>query len=141
MVIRPSVRVLTAVVSVFIAALVIVAGARSHFVFFSFVVPALCAYFLFGWLLLARLVVRWRYNLNRDKFIEHTATFTNESVSTSSATTDIRLTWDQLTSIVATPRGLLFIIPPRNIWFWLPQHLFEDQPDNAFFVATQGGNL
>jgi hypothetical protein len=71
------------------------------------------------------LVVRWRYNRNQDKFIEHTATFTNESVSTSRATTDIRLTWDQLASIVATPRGLLFIIPPRNIWFWLPQHLFE----------------
>lgn len=39
---------------------------------------------------------------------------------------DIRLNWDRLDSIAATPRGLLFLMPPHGALFWLPQRLFED---------------
>ncbi len=128
-----------AVVSVLIAALIIVAGIHSHFVFFSFFALALCAYFPFGWLLHDRLAVRRRYNRNREKFIDHTATFTNESVSTTSTPADIRFTWDQLASVATTPRGLLFLTPPHNIWFWLPQRLFDGNThkDTILELATE----
>jgi hypothetical protein len=115
-----------AVVSLCIGALVIVAGIDLHFGPVSFIILALCAYFPFGWLILDRLAVRRRYHRNQNKFIDHTVTFNDESVSTTSTMVDLRVTWDQLACVVSTPRGLLFLTPPHHIWFWLPQRLFED---------------
>ena len=111
--------------SLLVVALIIFAGAGTHFTFISFLVLALCAYFPFGWLLLAPLSVKQRYNRDRDKFIDHTVTFTHESVSSTSTTADHRIAWDQFASIIVTPRGLLFLLPPHNVWFWLPQRLFD----------------
>ncbi len=139
MLIRWPVRLLMAVVSVLIAALIIVAGRSAHFVPFSFVVLALCAYFPFGWILSGRWALRRRYHRNRDKFTEETATFTGDAVCITSAKADVRLTWDHLSCVVATPRGLLFLLPPHNIWFWLPQRVFEgnDYRDAVLKLATE----
>jgi hypothetical protein len=128
-----------AVVSVAIAALIIVVGIHSRFIFSSLPLLALCAYFPFGWMLLDRLGVRRNYNRDREKIIDHTAIFTNESISTKSTTTDIRLTWNQLASVVTTPRGLLFLTPPQNVWFWLPQRLFDGNThkDTILELATE----
>lgn len=133
------VRALVAVVAILIAALIVVAEMRSHFAFGSYVTLAGCAFFSCGWWPVARLDIRWRYHRHRDKYIDHTVTFTNESISTSSAVADIRLDWKQLAAVVVTPRGLLFFVPPHGVWIWLPQREFEgnSHKDEIVTLATE----
>lgn len=119
------VRILMAATSLFIGALVFWAARRSHFTPFIISVLVLCAYYPFGWLLHRRLAVMWRFRRHPEQFIEHTVTITNDSLSTRSVRADIRFNWDCLAAIVSTSRGLLFLLPPHSIWFWLPQRLFR----------------
>jgi hypothetical protein len=125
------VRILMAVTSALIAALLIWAGRQSHFTFFMWIVLFLCAYFPFGWILHRRLAVWWYYRRHSDQYIEHTVTITSNSVSTSSTRADARLNWDGLKAIISTSRGLLFVVPRHSAWFWLPQRLFEDNDKKA----------
>ncbi len=120
------VRILMAVTSFFIAALVVWAARQAHFTVFIIFILVLCAYYPFGWLLHRRLAVVWRFRRHPEHFIEHTVTITNDSLSTSSVRSDIRLNWDSLAALVSTPRGLLFLLPRHSIWFWLPHRLFQD---------------
>jgi hypothetical protein len=90
-----------------------------------FAVLAVFAYFPFGWLLHRRLAVSWRYRRHPELFVENTAAFDNDSVFVSNRHMDLRLDWDRLHSIVLTPRGLLFLLPPQRPLFWLPQRLFD----------------
>lgn len=123
-VIRRSIRLLMSGVSLAIALLIIVTGLRSHVGLPAYIVLALCVYFPFGWMFLDRLLVRRRYARDRDAMVDTTVTFTDENVSTTNTTSDIRLSWSQVSMIVATPRGLLFLLPPHHVWFYLPQRLF-----------------
>lgn len=102
---RWPIRVLLAVFSLFIASLVIFLGKKIGFTAFSFFILALCVYFPFGWLLHRRLAATWRYQRQRDQFIEHTVIITNDDVMVSSVHTDVRLNWDRLSFIVSTPHG------------------------------------
>lgn len=138
-VLRWPIRLLMAVFSLLIATVVVFVGIKAGFSGFSFFVLALCSYYPFGWLLHHRLAVSWRYRRHRDQFIEHTATFTNDDISTSSVHTDLRLNWDRLASVVSTPRGLLFLVPPHTVWFWLPQRLFNgnNHKETILELATE----
>ena len=138
-VLRFSIRCLMVAFSAIIATLMVIVGIHTRFDWFSFVVLGLCAYFSFGWPLVDEFLVRRRYWKNHAKFIDHTATFTNESVSTTSTTADVRLNWDQLSTVIATPRGLLFLVPPHHIWLWLPQHVFDgnNQKETILSLATE----
>jgi hypothetical protein len=133
------VRVLMAVTSLAIATLLTVAVGPSHFTPFIILVLALCLYFPFGWLLHRRFAVWWHYRRHRDQYIEHTVTITNESISTSSVRADMRLNWDGLKAIVSTSRGVLFIVPPHAVWFWLPRREFEgnDRKEQILEVARE----
>ena len=134
-VLRRSIRYLMAVFSLLIATLVIWAGTRSQFTAVSFAILGLCAYFPFGWLALDRLSVARNYRRHPEHFIEHTVTFTDASISASSINADVRVNWNQLAAIVSTPRGLLFLLPPHNVWFWLPQRLFENNDHKETILA------
>ncbi len=134
-VLRRSIWWLMTVVSGIIAAVIIFAGLRSRFVPVSFLVLAVCAYFPFGGMLVDHWLVRRRYRRNRDKFLENTASFTNESISLVNAKSEIRVAWDLLGSVVTTPRGLLFLFPPHAIWFWLPRRLFEGNAHRESILA------
>lgn len=123
--IRFSIRCVLAVLSAAIAAFIIVNGIQRHFVLTSYILLVVCAYFPFGWWILGRMAVNRRYWRVRDKLVDNTVTFTNESVFLNSTATDVRLNWDQLEFVVLTPRSLLFFVQPRQVWFWLPQRLFE----------------
>jgi hypothetical protein len=118
------VRILLAVTSALIAALLIFVVHLGNLPPTLWIILLLCAYFPFGWILHRRLRVWWHYRRHRDRYIEHTATITNDSVSTSSTRADMRLNWDSLKAIVSTSRGLLFIVPPHSAWFWLPEREF-----------------
>jgi hypothetical protein len=123
-VIRTSIRILMAAVSLGIAALLVFAGRKTGFTTSTYLFLGLCAYFPFGWWLEKRLSVSSAYRRAPEKFIEHTATFTSESISLSSPKAETRLAWDQIGFITSTPRGLLFLLPPHGVWFWLPSRLF-----------------
>ena len=81
------------------------------------------------------LAIRRRYRRHRDKFVEHTASFTDDSVRLASAKSEARITWDLLGFVVATPRGLLFGFLPHAVWFWLPQRLFEGNAQREILLA------
>jgi hypothetical protein len=130
------VRILMAATSLAIAALLVVVVGPAHFTAFIIFVFVLCAYFPFGWLLHHRFGVWWRYRRHPEQYIEHTATITNESVATSSVRADLRLTWDGVKAIVASPRGLLFIVPPHSAWFWLPQREFDGNTKKEQILET-----
>jgi len=138
-VLRPSVRVLMVLVSILIATIVISAGISSHFELISFVVLGFCAYCSFGWFLLGRRNVRRRYKHDVARFGETTVTFTEDTVSSSDSRISIRMPWSQMASIIITPRGLLFLVPPHQTWFWLPQRLFEGNSEKEAILelATQ----
>jgi len=119
------VRIFMAAAATLVATIIVWAGRQGHFTAFMFLVLGLCAYFPFGWLLHRRFRVWWHYRRHRDQHTEHTATITNESVSTSSVRADMRLYWDGLAAIISAPRGLLFIVRPHSVWFWLPQRVFD----------------
>ena len=124
-----------AATSLFIAALLIWAARQSHFTVFIISVLVLCAYYPFGWLLHRRLAVAWRFRRHPEQFFEHTVTISNDSLSTSSVRADIRFNWDGLAALVSTSRGLLFLLPPHSIWFWLPQRLFHNNNYKDAIVA------
>jgi hypothetical protein len=119
------VRILMAAASALVGTIIVWAGRQGQFNPFMFFVLVLCAYFPFGWLLHRRLRAWLHYRRHSDQYIEHTATITNDSVSTSSVRADMRLNWDGLAAIISTSRGLLFIVPPHSVWFWLPQREFD----------------
>ncbi|MFZ1217736.1 MAG: hypothetical protein WAO00_00515 [Chthoniobacterales bacterium] len=129
------VRILMALTSSCIAALLIVAVGPSHFTPFIILVLCLCAYFPFGWIFHHRVAAWWHYRRHRDQYAEHTVTITNESVSTSSVRADARLNWDGIKAIVSTSRGLLFVVPPHSVWFWLPQREFDGNSKKEQIVA------
>ena len=124
-VLRWPVRVLMAVFSALIAALVVAVSIKSGFRLVSYGILFVCAYFPFGWLLHRRLEVAWRFRRYSDKLIENTAIFTNDDITVSNALSDNRLSWECLDSVVSTPRGLLFMIPSNLAWFYLPKRLFD----------------
>ncbi len=119
------VRILMAVTSGLIAALLIFVVHLGNLSFTLWIILFLCAYFPFGWILHRRLAVWWYYRRHRDQYIEHTVTISNDSISTFSTRADMRLNWDGLKAIISTSRGLLFIVPRHSAWFWLPQREFE----------------
>jgi hypothetical protein len=67
----------------------------------------------------------YRYRRHPEQFIESTVTLTDNSLVVSNADMDLRLNWNQLRSIIATPRGVLFLAPPYQALFWLPRRLFD----------------
>lgn len=125
LVIRTSIRVLMATVSLGIAALLVLAGRKAGFTAGTYLFLGLCAYFPFGWWLEKKISIRCAYRRAPEKFIDHTATFTTDSISLSSPKAETRLAWDQIGFIAATPRGLLFLLHPHSVWFWLPARLFS----------------
>jgi hypothetical protein len=129
------VRILMAVTSISIAALLVIAVGPSHFTPFIVLVLALCAYFPFGWMLHRRLSTWWRYRQHRNQYTEHTVTITNASLSTSSVRADIRLNWDGIKAVISSSRGILVIVPPHMVWFWLPQRVFEGNGKKEQIVA------
>ena len=133
------VRILIAAAAALVATIIIWAGRQGEFTFFMYSVLVLCAYFPFGWLLHRRLRVWWHYRRHRDQYIEHTATITNESVSTSSVRADMRLNWDGLAAVVSSSRGLLFIVPPHSAWLWLPRREFDgnDKKEQILEIARE----
>src|SRR5262249_50851573 len=138
-VVRWPLRLLFTAFSLLIAFFVIWAGIETRFTLASFVVLALCAYFPIGLYFLNRLLVAWRYRRHPELIVEHTATFTTDSVLLSSVHADVRLNWDRLAAILTTPRGLLFLLPPYTAWFWLPQRLFEgnSKKDHILNLASE----
>lgn len=134
-VVRRSVWWLLATISLLIAALVIFAGWRTHFEIRNFVVLALCAYFPFGWALLDRWLIKRRYRQQAGQAADATVTFTADAVSTSHPAADIRLRWDQIACVVDTPRGLLFLLPPHAVWFWLPRRVFYGTMEREAVLA------
>lgn len=133
--VRPVIQYLMRAVSLVFVGITITAGIYGGFTFNSAWVLAACAYFPFGWQWLDRRSVRRRYRRNLQHFIETTATFTDESVSTWNVEGDARLNWKQLKSVVDTPRGLLFLLPPHQIWFWLPRRVFREAEEVEAVLA------
>jgi hypothetical protein len=133
------VRILMAVTSALIAALLIFVVRPGNLTFTLWIILFFCAYFPFGWILHRRLAVWWYYRRHRDQYVETTVTITNDSVSSSNTRADMRLNWDGLKAIISTSRGVLFIVPRHSAWFWLPQRLFEgnDKKERILEVAKE----
>ena len=138
---RLPIRILMAVCSAIIAALMIRYSIKDGFRPVSFAVLAICAYYPLGWLLHHRLAACLRYRRHPDQFIEHIVTFTSEGVSSSSAQADLRINWDRLALLVSTPRGLLLVVPPCTAWIWIPQRLFDGNDHRVAILklATEHG--
>jgi hypothetical protein len=124
--VRSVIRWSAAIFSLLFAGLIIALGFFTEFKPMMLVVLAACAYFPFGWWMTDRFRVKRHFAKNREKFIDHTITFTKDSVSSSSAVSDIRLNWDQIFKVVDATRGLLILLPENTIWIWLPQRLLVD---------------
>jgi UPF0716 family protein affecting phage T7 exclusion len=124
-VVRRPIRWLLGIVSIFIAAVVLMAGVSTHFTWPLYIILAFCAYFPFGWFLLERVRVAQYYRRHPEKYVESTVTLSEDSVSVANVNFDMRLHWNQLHSVVSTPQGLLFLLPPYHALCWLPQRLFE----------------
>ena len=103
----------------------LVTGLRSHFTWPAYVVLAVFLYFPFGWFWLERHLVARHYRKHPEHYIESTVTFSDDTVAVGNANYDMRLRWNQLRSAVITPRGIMFVLPPHNPIFWLPQRLFD----------------
>jgi hypothetical protein len=123
--VRTSIRWCAMIFSASLIVLVMTFGCVIEFKPVVFLALVIFAYYPFGWWIIDRLRVRMRYAAQREKFIDHTVTFTNDSVSCSSAVYDMRLNWDQIFTVVNASRGLLILLPENAIWFWLPQRLFD----------------
>jgi hypothetical protein len=123
--VRGVIRWSATIFSLLFAGLIIALGFFTEFKPMMFVGLVACAYFPFGWWMSDRYRVRRHFTKNREKFIDHTVSFTEDSVSCSSAVSDVRLNWDQISTVVDAPRGLLILLPQNSIWFWLPQRLFD----------------
>ncbi|HJT80386.1 MAG TPA: hypothetical protein VJ719_04235, partial [Chthoniobacterales bacterium] len=120
------IRILLALVSALVATVIVWAGSQGEFTLPMFLILALCAYLPFGWLLHRPLRIRRFYRRHPDKYIEHTATITNDYVATSSGRgDDLRLAWPDIRAVISTPRGILFVLPSDSPWFWLPQSLLD----------------
>jgi hypothetical protein len=130
---------LLGVFSGLIGGLFILIGFKTGFKWPYFLVLGLCAYFPFGWIIERRLAVTRQYRRHPELYYENTVTFTNESLKLSSIHMDLRLNWDRLAMIVSTRRGLLFLTPPHEPLFWLPERLFEgnDFREKILEVATK----
>lgn len=136
---RP-IRVFMGVFSLLFASLIIFLGSKTHFTPFLIGVLVLCAYFPFGWVLSRRFTVARHYRRHASQYVECTATFTNEAVSVSSVPVDTRLNWDQLSFVGSTPRGLLFMAPPCQTWFWLPERVFAGNDHKAAILSLAAGH-
>lgn len=119
-------RWLIAGFSLLIASVCLWAASQTGFHFSMVLILALCLYFPFGWLLERRLTVVYRYKRHPEHYIENTVSFTPDSIALSNRNMDLRLAWNQLRAIITTPRGILFLLPPHNPLFWLPNRLFVD---------------
>ena len=85
-----------------------------------------------------RLSERWKLRRQKDRLEEATAIFTDDSVALSDETSGVRLAWRRLAAIVATPRGILFLTPPQQTWFYLPQRLFDGNSHRDDILASAG---
>lgn len=124
-IIRRPFRWLIAVVSASIAALCIFAASETGFSISIALALIYCFYFPFGWFLTDRLSIAHRYRKHPEHFIESTVTLNHDFVTVSNKNMDLRLNWNQLSAIVSTPRGLLFLMPSYAPLFWLPKRLFD----------------
>lgn len=118
-------RILMGTVSVFVAGLVLFGNLGISSVPVSVCILTLCAHFPFGWLLLRRCKTRRHYYRRALRSQECTITFTSATISIAFVETELRLPWKQFAPLLLTPRGLLFLLQPRESLFWLPNRLFE----------------
>jgi hypothetical protein len=125
-IVRRSIRWFLAILSLFLISVVLVAGFHSHFTWPSFVVLAVLLYFPVGWFGLERLRVARYYRRHRDQYVESTVTLNGDSVAVENVNYQMRLRWNQLSKVVSTPRGVLFLLPPQQALCRLPQRLFLD---------------
>ena len=110
---------------------VVVAG------FSSVIIPILllCLYFPLGWIFERRFLVARRYRRHPEHYIESTVSFTADAVSVHNANLQMRLGWNQLRSVIDTPRGLLVLTPPHNPLCWLPNRLFDGNDARESILA------
>jgi hypothetical protein len=113
------------IVSALIITLIIVAGLYSHFTLTSFLILVLFVYFPFGWILSERWRVARYYRKHPEQYVESTVRLSEDSVAVANANYEMRLRWNQLRGVLATPRGIMFFLIPHNPIFWLPQRVFD----------------
>jgi hypothetical protein len=124
LVVRRSVRWLVTAVSLLIITAVVLAGIQSHFTWPLYFIIALFGYFPLSFLL-DRLRVARYYRRHPDKYVESTVDLGEDIISVENVNYQTRLRWNQLSRVVSTRRGLLFVLPPYQPLCWLPQRLFE----------------
>ncbi len=75
--------------------------------FTSVIIPLLllCLYFPLGWLVERRFLAARRYRRHPELYIESTVSFASDSVSVENANLQMRLNWNQLRSLLDTPRS------------------------------------
>ncbi len=105
--------------------------------FSSVIIPLLlvCLYFPVGWVLERRFLVKRQFRRHPERYIEHTVSFTAEAVTVENANMQMRLAWNQLESVVETPRGMLVLVPPHNPLCWLPVRLFDGNDFKAKILS------
>jgi hypothetical protein len=126
LVIRRRFLLLMAAVSVAVAALTLALGGawiRRDLAYYA--ILAGCAWLPFGWAAHHRLRVYWNHLVRRRSQVEHTVTVGPDSILASSPARDLRLDWSEVAAVVDTPRGVLVVLPPNHVWFWLPNRLFD----------------
>ncbi len=124
--IRWPIRLLVAFVLLPIAILVFFKGLNTGFTFLITLIILICIYFPFGWLLHRKISMRKYYKKNSAKYIDNTIILTEDDIKISNIHMDSRFNWSLVFLIISTSRGLLFLASQKNVIFWLPQRIFEN---------------
>ncbi len=123
--IRPTIRIAIAVLSVTILLGAVFSLYRARPSAPALFIIAICVYCPFGMNALSRLQIRRRFATHPEQFIESTVTISRDAVKVHNQKMDLRLQWNQVQSVVDTPKGLLVLLPECNPLFFLPQRLFH----------------
>jgi len=137
LVIRPSLRFVYYALSILIVSLLILVGFYQEFDLRLIVLIIFCVWFSFGrWV-----VSRWKFETALRSGIgqqESTVTLNQESVYCANDESEVRLTWKHIHCIVETPRGLLFVLPPHDTWFWLPGRILSNKLREEILSLAEG---
>lgn len=134
-VLRRSMRWLITIFSALLAATIIFLIVHRQYNLQLIIILILCVYVPVAVWYRRDFAVRKQYRRHPEYYIENTVTVDEKSVSISNVNLDMRLNWNQISFLLDTPRGLMFVLPSTNVLCWLPQRLFDG---NNFKEAMLG---